>query len=289
MTGRRNLRRWFAFCQTAEAFRYPRFGQPAQDITGWLEPGQDSDLRLQIAGDAVQRSGSAIVGRQPGGATLQAICGETQGDPVSVRVVPLPPDDGPVGIRVEPSRVVLPVGEATAQFQVLVRRAGDTVYRAVTAEVASADERILAPLKGQPNRFTAMAPGATRVQASIGGQSGWASVAVVGDWFQSVREVGQKQHDATTFYVELEVRGSSSDVPLEYRAIRAGESPRGGWTTATPDDDGVRVRLVSAPLTFQLGSFYQLVVEARRQGSEAVHRYPLSGRLQLKLGKTPDP
>lgn len=253
----------------------PAGGGAAQELTS-LVGAAGSPLALSIGEQtgAVRHDPPLVTGVQVGRASLQAVHGQAKSNTLLVEVVEASPAE-PSELRIVPSRFTLRPGDLTPRFVIEARAPGQSQFQIVDVPVRSENESLLSPVAGSPGRFEALASGDTRLTATLGGRKATALVSVVGGWFESVRRLpGRHRQQGDTFDVQIEVIGSPSGEPVEYRAIDAGGSQEGEWIASNEENGRLRAVLTSPRLPFKLDNLYQLVIEARGRESGRVERYP---------------
>ena len=143
--------------------------------------------------------------------------------PGPIRPTPEPPPRF-TGLRIDPDRVPLKVGDWTPPFSVTVEPEGGTRIE-VPAVLESLNPRVLAPDAQNPGRFTAKAPGRTRVRAVYGGQAVSAEVTVASPWFaRFAGDLRIVDDQGPSFRIRAVVVAQNVKGTLEYRVCVPGQN-----------------------------------------------------------------
>lgn len=241
----------------------------------------DVDYRItapEAQGVVAVESQRRVRGLAPGAAELGIVVvdpsGGYDGLSTTARVQVIAPDR----LTIVPASLALQVGQATPPLAVWAE-GSDGVPRRVPAVLESSDPTILAADDQLPDRFVARGVGSTQIRALYGGREAVAEVRIGGKWFVNVDTALNAGRD--DFDVTITVLAEAAEGPLEYRVYEAGAAPPGPWVAAQAAAGGQGVELRSPRLRYGGPErLYQLIIEARAAGGEAVERYPLTFRLR---------
>ena len=268
-----------------ESRPYRVLGRPAggrpQDLTHWINRETQPSIIVKAAGKQVETSKllshqpAHLVAKSVGRFVLGAALGSLKSKTIELEIVS--ENQAPTMLVADPSRVTIAIGESTPPITVSAQSAGSTSHPVAVSWKAE-DESIAVPDASSSGRFIGKSIGTTQLIATKGTKKTMVELEVTENPFQNVSLAEKPNFQAgNRFSVEvLIVPATLKESAWEYRVALSGDEASGDWVSLQRDA-GKSMRITSPPLKRGPDdTVYHLTVDARKNSSDLVTKYPLS-------------